>query len=418
MLSSNKESGKPTLLIVGAGGFIGGFIAAEGIRRGYDVYAAVRESTSRRYLKDLPVKYIVLDYDDPDELTARLEQARPGSGRWNAIIYNLGATKAARFSDFNRVNYTYLRDFVEAIHEIEAVPDKFLYMSSLSALGPKDEKNYTPYDGTETPEPNTRYGLSKIKAETHLATQLWLPWIIFRPTGVYGPREKDYLMMVKSIDRHFVRRPGLALDRPSPLHHQRAPLVHPEGIPAPGGRRPGAPLCGARARADMGPLAGIEHRAACRRRHPQALDAQRRQVQDHAPAQLELRRGRRRTRLRLPRRLPPRARRQGNRRRIPAREKPPRAMSLDEIPTNPMPWWLKALIVLLTLPVLGLPWLWAGNIETDTGKTLLFFYPVFAVLAAWCAWKAWARNETLTWILLALMLLTDGAMYLLCYPPL
>ncbi len=93
-------------------------------------------------------------------------------------------------------------------------------------------------------------------------------------------------------------------------------------------------------------------------------------------------------------------------------------MSLDEKPTNPMPWWLKALIVLLTMPVLGLPWLWAGNIETDTGKTLLFFYPVFAVLAAWCAWKAWARNETLTWILLALMLLTDGAMYLLCYPPL
>lgn len=201
--SNNKESEKPSLLIVGAGGFIGGFIAAEGIRRGYDVYAAVRESTSRRYLKNLPVKYIVLDYDDPDDMTARLEQARPESGRWNAIIYNLGATKAARFSDFNRVNYTYLRDFVEAIHEIEAVPDKFLYMSSLSALGPKDEKNYTPYDGTEIPEPNTRYGLSKIKAETHLATQLWLPWIIFRPTGVYGPREKDYLMMVKSIDRHF-----------------------------------------------------------------------------------------------------------------------------------------------------------------------------------------------------------------------
>ncbi|MDE6240086.1 MAG: NAD(P)-dependent oxidoreductase, partial [Muribaculaceae bacterium] len=29
------------------------------------------------------------------------------------------------------------------------------------------------------------------------------PWIIFRPTGVYGPHERDYLMMIKSIDAHW-----------------------------------------------------------------------------------------------------------------------------------------------------------------------------------------------------------------------
>lgn len=198
-----KETHKPTLLVVGAGGFIGGFIVAEGLRRGYDVYAAVRESTSRRYLTDEAIHFVVLDYDDPEAMQSALEAARPASGRWDYIIYNLGATKAARFSDFNRVNYEYLRDFVEAIHEIDAVPERFLFMSSLSALGPSDEKNYTPIDANTVPEPNTRYGLSKIKAETFLGTQLWLPWTIFRPTGVYGPREQDYLMMVKCIDSHF-----------------------------------------------------------------------------------------------------------------------------------------------------------------------------------------------------------------------
>lgn len=198
-----KETHKPTLLVVGAGGFIGGFIVAEGLRRGYDVYAAVRESTSRRYLTDEAIHFVVLDYDDPEAMKSALEAARPASGRWDYIIYNLGATKAARFSDFNRVNYEYLRDFVEAIHEIDAVPERFLFMSSLSALGPSDEKNYTPIDANTVPEPNTRYGLSKIKAETFLGTQLWLPWTIFRPTGVYGPREQDYLMMVKCIDSHF-----------------------------------------------------------------------------------------------------------------------------------------------------------------------------------------------------------------------
>ncbi|MDE6526579.1 MAG: NmrA family NAD(P)-binding protein, partial [Muribaculaceae bacterium] len=41
---------RPSILIVGAGGFIGGFIVAEAVRRGFDTYAAVRQSTSRRYI--------------------------------------------------------------------------------------------------------------------------------------------------------------------------------------------------------------------------------------------------------------------------------------------------------------------------------------------------------------------------------
>ena len=56
------EASKPTLLVVGAGGFIGGFIASEGLRRGYDVTVAVRQSTSRRYLSDERLNFAVLDY--------------------------------------------------------------------------------------------------------------------------------------------------------------------------------------------------------------------------------------------------------------------------------------------------------------------------------------------------------------------
>ncbi len=197
------KSDKKTLLVVGAGGFIGGFICSEGIRRGYDVYAAVRKSTSRRYLDDSRLNIVELDYDDSEAMERVLEETRPAAGHWDYIIYNLGATKCADFSDFNHINYEYLRDFVETIHETDCLPERFLFMSSLSALGPGDEKNYTPLDGDSVPRPNTRYGLSKIKAETFLGTCTWLNWTIFRPTGVYGPHEKDYLMMIKSIDGHF-----------------------------------------------------------------------------------------------------------------------------------------------------------------------------------------------------------------------
>ena len=194
---------KKTLLVVGAGGFIGGFICGEGLRRGFDTYAGVRESTSRRYLGDPALHIVDFDYDSPSDLGRQLREAAPEGG-WDMIIYNLGATKALNFGDFNRINFEYLRNFTEALERNKLMPEKFLYMSSLSALGEADEKNYTPIDSTTVPHPNTRYGLSKIKSEMYLETHPEIPWIIFRPTGVYGPHEKDYLMMIECIDRHFV----------------------------------------------------------------------------------------------------------------------------------------------------------------------------------------------------------------------
>lgn len=192
-----------SLLIVGGGGFIGGFIAAEALRRGYSTTVTVRPSTSRRFLGDSRLKFLELDYEDVDAMASALAEAMPEQG-WHDIVYNLGATKCTNFLDFNRINYRYLCNFTEALRKAGAVPrGRFLYMSSLSALGPGDEKNYSPLTNSKIPEPNTRYGVSKIKAETHLMTLGDFPWVIFRPTGVYGPHEQDYLMMIKSIDSHF-----------------------------------------------------------------------------------------------------------------------------------------------------------------------------------------------------------------------
>lgn len=117
--------------MVGAGGFIGGFIARKGLDRGMDVTVAVRATTSRRYLTDSRLKFIVLDYDDPTALTCEIER----SPRWDYIIYNLGATKAVNYGDFRRVNFEYLRLFCDILKETNHVPDRLLFMSSLSALG-------------------------------------------------------------------------------------------------------------------------------------------------------------------------------------------------------------------------------------------------------------------------------------------
>lgn len=179
-------------LVVGAGGFIGGFIARECVNRGYETWCGIRRNTSRTYLDDPQLKFLVFDYEHPEETLKDAPQ-------FDVIIYNLGATKCVNFNDFNRINYGYLRTFVTALIGTDHVPGKFIHMSSLSAIGPGDEKNYTPIRGTDIPQPNTRYGVSKLKAETFLEMTQDFPWIIMRPTGVYGPHEKDYLMMINAI---------------------------------------------------------------------------------------------------------------------------------------------------------------------------------------------------------------------------
>ncbi|MDE6693828.1 MAG: NAD(P)-dependent oxidoreductase [Muribaculaceae bacterium] len=192
-----------SILIVGAGGFIGGFIVKEALSRGYATWAGIRQSTSKKYLDDERTNFVYFDYGDKRQIARSLLDNVPESGRWDYIIWNLGATKCANFQDFNLINYQYVKNFVEVLTECDLLPERFLYMSSLSALGPYDEKDYSPATSRSVPAPNTRYGLSKIKTETFLEMQPGLNWIIFRPTGVYGPHEQDYLMMIKSIDSHF-----------------------------------------------------------------------------------------------------------------------------------------------------------------------------------------------------------------------
>ena len=191
------------VLITGAGGFVGGFIVEESLKRGFETWAAVRRSTSREFLQDDRINFIELDFNNPESLSQTLNEALPQGEKWDYIIYNLGATKCTNFADFNRINYDYLRSFTNALFETEKVPDKFLYMSSLSALGPGDEKGYAAFSSNSIPSPNTKYGASKLKAEMHLAMTPGLPYIVFRATGIYGPHEKDYFMMFKSIKSGF-----------------------------------------------------------------------------------------------------------------------------------------------------------------------------------------------------------------------
>ena len=187
------------ILITGASGFIGGFIVDEALRRGYEVWAGVRTGSSRDRLRDDRIRFIDLQYNDKEALTEQLRKIVSDSGAWHYVVHNAGITKSLNKQDFYKVNALYTQNLVEAMADAECKLEKFLFMSSLSSFGPVKEKTSEIIYDYDRQCPDSAYGKSKLEAELFVKKQEHFPYVIFRPTGVYGPCDRDYLMEMKSI---------------------------------------------------------------------------------------------------------------------------------------------------------------------------------------------------------------------------
>ena len=192
------------ILVTGASGFIGSFIVERGLELGHEMWAAVRPSSSRKYLADGRINFIELNFGCFDILERQISEFVSASGRWDCIIHAAGATKCIDKNDFKRINTDGTRNFVEVLVRLNVVPRQFIYLSSLSVFGPvREQQPYTPILDSDTPCPNTAYGISKLLAEEFLRSVPNFPYVIMRPTGVYGPRERDYYQMAVSIKQHI-----------------------------------------------------------------------------------------------------------------------------------------------------------------------------------------------------------------------
>ena len=191
------------ILITGASGFIGGFLAEEALRRGYEVWAGVRPTSDVSRLQDPRIHFIDLAYRQPEKLTAQCKEFAATEGSWDYVIHNAGLTKTLDKQQFFRVNAENTRHLIEALAAADCRPKKFLLMSSLSSYGQGDEKTFRPIRSDDPQQPNTVYGQSKLEAENYLRLQPHFPYIILNPTGVYGPGEKDYFMEIQSIRSGF-----------------------------------------------------------------------------------------------------------------------------------------------------------------------------------------------------------------------
>ncbi len=187
---------KQKVLITGASGFVGFHLIEAALAKGLDVYAAVRKSSDVKHLTSYNIKYTCLDFTNVDSLVKELKD-----NSYNFIIHAAGTTKAKNQEEYNRVNASYAVNLGIAVAKSGTGVQKMVFVSSLAALGPLNKTDELIIENT-VPVPVTAYGKSKLLAEQQLK-DIHLPLIVLRPTAVYGSRDKDIFIILKTFSKGF-----------------------------------------------------------------------------------------------------------------------------------------------------------------------------------------------------------------------
>ena len=76
------------------------------------------------------------------------------------------------------------------------------------------------------------------------------------------------------------------------------------------------------------------------------------------------------------------------------------------------PWWFVLVLIVVSLPVMLQP---SMLIDIDEGsyRVFVWLFPLYAALSAVCAYLTYNTRPYLSWILVALMVLSDVAMWVL-----
>ncbi len=183
-------SGKIT--VTGGSGFVGSCIIDALLKENFRVNALLRKTSSRKYLEQnnplLNIKTV--DFSDTSAISNAIRDS-------DVVIHVAGTIKGSKFSAFKHGNIYLTKNMVDAAARAKNIR-QFVFMSSQSAAGPS---NTRPLNEEDAPHPVSFYGLSKKLAEEYVKKS-GLPYTIFRPSAIFGARDREMLAIFKMI-KHY-----------------------------------------------------------------------------------------------------------------------------------------------------------------------------------------------------------------------
>jgi nucleoside-diphosphate-sugar epimerase len=183
------------IAITGATGFVGSHLAETLVSRGHEVTCLARSPKKLTWISGLPVRVVYGDVCDPDSLAELV------SGQ-DTIVHCAGLTKAAALEDYVRVNVDGTVNLLSAIRTHAPRLGRFLYISTLEAMGPSCADK--PHGEDAEQHPLSMYGRSKCMAELALRRfSNTLSMTVIRPPAVFGPRDRDIFAYFRLAARGF-----------------------------------------------------------------------------------------------------------------------------------------------------------------------------------------------------------------------
>ncbi len=176
-----------TVLVTGATGFIGSHLVESLLKQNYKVYCLVRNKSILKWLKKVPVEIVEGDCESPSLKLPHVD----------FVFHLAGRIKAKEPVSFYKTNLYGTINLLRIISKQRPFVKKFVFVSTLAVHGKDDTKIIRP---EHSPYPRSHYAKSKWLAEQAvLAYKGTFPVVIFRPTAIYGPRDKEFLSYIKCI---------------------------------------------------------------------------------------------------------------------------------------------------------------------------------------------------------------------------